>query len=124
MGGREKGSHLRRLIGLIALAGTAALVPVAFGAASAAASVTVAAPSCLADGGSKVDCDETVSPASVTVTWYIYDEASDPQNYTTTGGRDIVWGCAGGLSVHFSYVSSGVTYVSGTGHSVCVKGFP
>jgi hypothetical protein len=124
MGGREKGPHLRRLISLIALAGTAALVPVAFGAASAAASVTVAAPTCTADGGSKVSCDESTSPVSVTVTWYIYDEASDPQNYTTTGGRGITWGCAGALSVHFSYVYSGVTYVSGTGHSVCVKGYP
>ncbi|MGD0063164.1 MAG: hypothetical protein ABSB76_06975 [Streptosporangiaceae bacterium] len=120
----EKGAHVRRLIGLIALAGVAAFVPVAVGATSAAASVTVPAPSCIADGGSKVSCNESSSPVSVTVTWYIYDEASDPQNYTTTGGRGITWGCAGALSVHFSYVNSGVTYVSGTGKSVCVKGYP
>jgi hypothetical protein len=115
---------LRHLIGLIALAGVAAFVPVAVGATSAAASTAVAAPSCLADGGSKVSCNESSSPVSVTVTWYIYDEASTPQNYTTTGGRELTWGCAGSLSVHFSYVYSGVTYVSGTGRSVCVKGYP
>lgn len=124
MGGSEKGYHLRHLIGLIALAGVAAFVPVAVGATSAAASTAVAAPSCLADGGSKVSCNESSSPVSVTVTWYIYDEASTPQNYTTTGGRELTWGCAGSLSVHFSYVYSGVTYVSGTGRSVCVKGYP
>jgi hypothetical protein len=124
MGGREKGPHLRRLIGLTALAGVAAFVPVAVSATSAAASVTVAAPSCTADGGSKVSCNEPTSPVSVTVTWYIYDAASDPQNYTTTGGRDITWGCAGGLNVYFSYVYSGVTYVSGSTHSICVKGYP
>jgi hypothetical protein len=124
LGGSEKGYHLRHLIGLIALAGVAAFVPVAVGATSAAASTAVAAPSCLADGGSKVSCNESSSPVSVTVTWYIYDEASTPQNYTTTGGRELTWGCAGSLSVHFSYVYSGVTYVSGTGRSVCVKGYP
>jgi|ERR1700722_1181076 len=123
MGGREKGSHLRRLLGL-ALAAVAAFVPVAAGVTSAAASVTVPAPSCTADGGSKVSCDESSSPVSVTVTWYIYDEASTPQNYTTTGGRGLTWGCAGTLIVHFSYVSSGVTYLSGNGRSICVKGFP
>jgi hypothetical protein len=121
--GSEKGSHLRRLIGL-ALAGVAAFAPVAAGVTSAAASVTVPAPACTADGGSKVTCDESSSPVSVTVTWYIYDEASIPQNYTTTGGRSLTWGCAGALTVHFSYVSSGVTYVSGNGKSICVKGFP
>jgi hypothetical protein len=78
MGGREKGRHLRRLIGLIALAGAAAFTPVAIGATSAAASTAVPAPSCLADGGSKVSCTESSSPVSVTVTWYIYDEASTP----------------------------------------------
>jgi hypothetical protein len=124
MGGREKGPRLRRLIGFFALAGTAAFAPVAIGATSAAASTAVPAPSCLADGGSKVSCDESSSPVSVTVTWYIYDEASIPQNYTTTGGRDLTWGCAGALSVHFSYVYDGVTYVSGTGKSICVKGYP
>jgi hypothetical protein len=115
---------MRRLIGLIALAAAVPLAPIAVGATSAAASTTVAAPSCLADGGSKVTCNESASPVGVTVTWYIYDPASVPQNYTTTGGGGITWGCAGSLSVHFSYVYSGVTYVSGTGRSVCVKGFP
>jgi hypothetical protein len=124
MGGREKGSHLRRLIGLIALAAAVPLAPIAVGVTSAAASTTVAAPTCTADGGSKVSCYESTSPAGVTVTWYIYDEASDPQNYTTTGGGEITWGCYGALSVHFSYVYSGVTYVSGIGKSVCVKGYP
>jgi hypothetical protein len=124
MGGREKGSHLRHLIGLIALAGAAAFVPVAAGATLAAASTAVAAPSCLADGGSKVDCVESSSPVGVTVTWYIHDYGSIPQDYTTTGGRSLVWGCAGTLSVYFSYVYGGVTYVSSTGRSVCVKGFP
>jgi hypothetical protein len=124
MGGREKGFHLRRLLGLVALAGAASIVPLAAGAISAAASVTVPAPSCYADGGSKVTCTEASSPSGVTVTWYIYDEASDPQNYTTTGGPDLTWGCAGALSVHFSYVSGGVTYVSGTGKGICIKGYP
>jgi hypothetical protein len=123
MGGREKGSHLRRLIGLV-LVGAAAFVPVAVGSTSAAASVTVPAPTCTADGGSKVSCNESSSPVSVTVTWYIYDGASTPQNYTTTSGRSLTWGCAGALTVHFSYVNSGVTYVSGSGRSICVKGFP
>jgi hypothetical protein len=108
----------------MALAGVAAFTPVAIGATSAAASTAVPAPSCLADGGSKVSCIESSSPASVTVTWYIYDEASDPQNYTTTGGPELTWGCAGSLSVHFSYVYGGVTYASATGRSICVKGYP
>jgi hypothetical protein len=124
MGGHRKGSPMRHLIGLIALAGVAGFVPVVAGTTSAGASTAVAAPSCLADGGSKVSCDESSSPISATVTWYIYDAASTPQNYTTTGGRGLTWGCAGSLSVYFSYVYSGVTYVSGTGRSVCVKGYP
>lgn len=124
MGGREKGFPLRHLIGVIALAGVAAFVPVVAGTASAAASTAVAAPSCQADGGAKVSCYESSSPVSATVTWYIHDAGSTPQNYTTTGGGSVTWGCAGSLSVYFSYVYSGVTYVSGTGRSVCVKGFP
>jgi hypothetical protein len=124
MGGREKGPHLRRLIGLIALAAAVPLAPIAFGVTSAAASTTVAAPTCIADEGSKVTCYENVSPSGVTVTWYIYDEASDPQNMTTTGGPSLTWACAGALTVHYSYVYGGVTYLSGDGKGICIKGYP
>jgi len=99
------------------------LAPIAFGVTSAAASTTVAAPTCTADEGSKVTCSENVSPAGVTITWYIYDEASDPQNYTTTGGPVITWGCAGALEMHYSYVYGGITYLSGTGKGLCIKGY-
>jgi len=124
MGGRERGSHLRRLISVIALAAAVPLAPIAFGVTSAAASTTVAAPTCTADEGSKVTCGEHASPAGVTVTWYIYDEASDPQNMTTTGGPSLTWACAGALTVHYSYVYSGVTYLSGDGKGLCIKGYP
>jgi hypothetical protein len=115
---------LRRLIGLIAVAGTTAFVPVAVAATSAAASVTVPAPSCFADGGSKVSCNESSSPDTATVTWYIYDAYATPSHFTVTGGPDVTVGCAGALSVYFSYVNGGVTYVSDTGRSVCEKGYP
>jgi hypothetical protein len=124
MGGRERGSQLRRLISLIALAAAVPLAPIAFGVTSANASTTVAAPTCTADEGSKVTCDEHASPAGVTVTWYIYDEASDPQNMTTTGGPSLTWACAGALTVHYSYVYGGVTYLSGDGKGLCIKGYP
>jgi hypothetical protein len=124
MGGCEKGFHLRRLISLIALAAAVPLAPIAFGVAPASASTTVAAPTCIADEGSKVTCYENVSPSGVTVTWYIYDEASDPQNMTTTGGPSVTWGCAGTLKVHYSYVSGGVTYLSGNGEGICITGYP
>jgi hypothetical protein len=125
MGGRErKVFQLRLIVSLIALAGTTVFVPVAVGATSAAASVAVAAPSCMPIGGSKVDCNESSTPNSTAITWYITEQAVTPPNFTISGNKDIVFGCAGPMTVHFSYVSSGVTYVSGNAKTPCIKGEP
>ena len=116
---------MRRLFALIVLAALAVPLQATVSATVAAASVTVPAPAC--DGGTNriVPCEEGSSPYGVTVTWYVYDRLSTPTNFTvtTTDGQARI-GCVATLTVYFSYVYNGVTYVSNSAQGLCIKGSP
>jgi hypothetical protein len=120
----RKVPHMRRLIPLLALAAIAVPFSIAASAESASASVAVPAPLCDGSTRSIVPCDEASSPAGTVVTWHVYDEASTPQNFTITGGNSVEIGCAGNLHVYYTYVKSGVSYLSATGIGICIKGSP
>jgi hypothetical protein len=110
----ERFVFMRKIIALAPLFALASLSVPALAASTASASVSVPQPSC-ESGLSTTTCRSGAPNPPATVTWTLDGGAP------FSGSHSLKFGCEPGLLdyVSFSYVLSGVTYVSGTASVLC-----